>query len=80
MAEQNLAEALAADIAEVGLAELVAPGKLKALEGGVGIVELAQDGDLISVYDNGESIAEFDTNDGDFNERFLGTLATVLNF
>jgi len=80
MATQNLAEALAADIADVGLAELVAPGILKAHEGD-GLAELQQEGDVVRVYDHsGDAIAEFNTADEDFNESFLRTLATELNF
>lgn len=81
MATQNLAEVLAADLAGLGLAELVAPGVLKAADGNsLALVELQQDGDTISIYESGDSIAELDTTDADFNERFLSTLATVLNF
>ena len=80
MAAKNLAEALVEDIAATGLAELVAPGILKAHEGD-GLVELQQEDDLIRVYDHsGDAIAEFNTADENFNESFLRTLATELNF
>ena len=79
MTAQNLAEALAEDIAEVGLAELVAPGSLKSTEGDT-LVELEQDGDLITVFEGGEEIAEYSTSDEDFNGKLMATLATSLNF
>jgi hypothetical protein len=80
MAAKNLAESLAEDIAATGLAELVAPGILKANEGD-GLAELQQEGDVVRVFDHsGDAIAEFSTADEDFNEAFLRTLATELNF
>lgn len=79
MAVRNLAEALAEDIADVGLAELVAPGSLKATESDT-LVELEQESDLIRIYEGGEQIAEYSTSDEKFNEKLMATLATSLNF
>lgn len=79
MAAQNLAEALAADLADAGLAELVSPGSLRPLDGG-NLVELEQEGDLIRVYENGDGIDELSTSDESFNEKLMVTLATALNF
>lgn len=79
MAEQNLAEAIAANIGDAGLAELVAPGSLKSLEGNT-LVELEQHGDTISIYENGDSVADISTDDADFNDRLMAVVATALNF
>lgn len=79
MAIQNLAEALAEDIADVGLAVLEAPGSLRSLEGNT-LVELEQEGDLIRIYENGDGIDEYSTADESFNDRLMATLATSLNF
>jgi len=76
---KDLAETLAEDLAGLGLAELVAPGSLKALEGNT-LVEVEQTDDLISVYENGDLLRDFSTSDPKFNEEFLATLATSLNF
>lgn len=76
---KDLAETLAEDLAVLGLAELVSPGSLKALNGNT-LVEIEQDNDLISVYENGELLKDFATTDPQFNESFLATLATSLNF
>lgn len=79
MAVANLAEALAEDLSELGLAELVAPGELRSLDGSTR-VELEQDGKIISIYENGDEIAQCSTDDDDFDTRFMEVVATSLNF
>ncbi len=79
MEARNLAEALAEDLAELGLAELVSPGELRSLDGSTR-VELEQEGDLISIFENGDEIAQYSTSDDDFDTRFMGVVATSLNF
>jgi len=76
---KDLAETLAEDLAELGLAELVGPGSLKALQGNT-LVELEQEDDLITVYENGDSIGDFSFADEKFHESFMAALATSLNF
>lgn len=75
----DLARVLAADIADLGLAESAGPGRLKSLEDGT-LVELEQEGDAIRVSENGDEIAEYLTTDPQFNEKLMATLATALNF
>jgi len=79
MAAKNLAETLAEDLAGLGLAELVGPGSLKALEGNT-LVELEQENDLIGIYENGDLLREVALSDEKFQETFMATLATSLNF
>lgn len=79
MTAQNLASALAEDIAEAGLATLIDSTSLESLDCRT-LIELEQDGDTIEVYENGDAIAEFSTSDEDFNDKFMATLATSLNF
>lgn len=80
MAEvNNLAEALATDLADVGLAELESPGVLRSLTDDTRVA-LEQDEDSIRVYENGDEIADISTDDDEFSGKLMATVATALNF
>lgn len=76
----NLAEAMVEDLATMGLGTFKAPNGLRSIDGENTLVELEQQGSFITVLENGEVLAELDTENSEFNEILMAHLATSLNF